>query len=166
MEPGGGGLGLCRGDAEPGRGGEVGVGAAVGVVGVSPLADEFVFLALGAGLVVFFMSYLIAAAEAYGETITEAVLTLIGVFLDDGPFQSRLDLAMRGWAHQDDTVASEVNDADAALWQRGGHGAGGARRLARPRARERRGDDGRQSCGGFRRPAGLSVFPGRGGRSK
>ncbi len=57
---------------------------------------------------------LIAAAEAYGETITEAVLTLIGVFLDDGPFQSRLDLAMRGWAHQDDRVASEVNDADAA----------------------------------------------------
>ncbi|MEJ2030619.1 MAG: TetR/AcrR family transcriptional regulator [Maritimibacter sp.] len=57
---------------------------------------------------------LIAATEAYGETITEAVLTLIGVFLDDGPFQSRLDLAMRGWAHQDDRVAAKVHAADEA----------------------------------------------------
>ncbi len=57
---------------------------------------------------------LIAAAEADGETITEAVLTLIGVFLDDGPFQSRLDLAMRGWAHQDDSVAAKVHAADEA----------------------------------------------------
>lgn len=57
---------------------------------------------------------LVAATEAYAETITEAVLNLIGVFLDDGPFESRLDLAVRGWAHQSDAVAAKVHDADEA----------------------------------------------------
>lgn len=57
---------------------------------------------------------LIAATRAYGATIQEAVLNLIGVFLDGGPFESRLDLAVRGWAHQSDTVAARVNLADTA----------------------------------------------------
>ncbi|TRW95353.1 TetR/AcrR family transcriptional regulator [Paracoccus sp. M683] len=57
---------------------------------------------------------LITAAEAYAETIGEAVLNLIGIFLDDGPFASGLDLAVRGWAHQSEAVAARVNAADAA----------------------------------------------------
>ncbi len=57
---------------------------------------------------------LIRATEAYAETITEAVLNLTGIFLDDGPFESRLDLAVRGWAHQSDAVAVRVNAADEA----------------------------------------------------
>ena len=56
---------------------------------------------------------LVAATEAYAETISEAVLNLIGIFLDDGPFRSRFDLAVRGWAHQDEAVAARVNAADA-----------------------------------------------------
>ena len=55
---------------------------------------------------------LISATEAYAETVTEAMLNVIGVFLDDGPFESRLDLAMRGWAHQDPKVADRVAHAD------------------------------------------------------
>ena len=57
---------------------------------------------------------LIAATGAYAETVTEAVLNLIGIFLDDGPFEARLDLAVRGWAHRSEEVASRVNTADAA----------------------------------------------------
>lgn len=56
---------------------------------------------------------LVAATRAYGETITEAVLTLIGLFLDETPFSSRLDLAVRGWAHQSEPVARRVRAADA-----------------------------------------------------
>ena len=57
---------------------------------------------------------LIAASEGYAETIQEAVLNLIGVFLDDGPFEARFDLAVRGWAHQSEAVATRVNAADTA----------------------------------------------------
>lgn len=57
---------------------------------------------------------LVAATEAYAETIQEGVLNLIGVFLDDGPFEARFDLAVRGWAHQSEAVAARVNAADAA----------------------------------------------------
>lgn len=57
---------------------------------------------------------LIAAADAYAETIGEAVLNLIGIFLDDGPFQAGFDLAVRGWAHQSEAVAARVNAADTA----------------------------------------------------
>ncbi len=55
---------------------------------------------------------LTAAAEAYAETIAEAVLNLIGVFLPGGGFESRLDFAVRGWAHQSEEAASRVNAAD------------------------------------------------------
>ncbi|MDA3887617.1 MAG: TetR/AcrR family transcriptional regulator [Allgaiera sp.] len=55
---------------------------------------------------------LIAATDAYAETVTEAVLNLIGIFLDDGPFEPRLDLAVRGWAHRSEEVAIRVNAAD------------------------------------------------------
>ena len=55
---------------------------------------------------------LVTATREYAETITEAVLNLIGIFLDDGPFETRLDLAVRGWAHQSDDVAARVHAAD------------------------------------------------------
>ncbi len=55
---------------------------------------------------------LVAATEAYAETITEAILNLVSVFLEDGGFEPRLDLAVRGWAHQSDAVATRVNVAD------------------------------------------------------
>jgi len=55
---------------------------------------------------------LVAATESYAETITEAILNVIGVFLDDGPFEPRLDLAVRGWAHQTPAVANRVHKAD------------------------------------------------------
>lgn len=55
---------------------------------------------------------LVAATETYAETIAEAALNLIGVFLPGGGFKSRLDLAIRGWAHQSDQVAALVNQAD------------------------------------------------------
>lgn len=54
------------------------------------------------------------ATDDYAETISEAVLNLIGIFMDGGPFQTRLDLAVRGWAHQSDAVALRVNAADTA----------------------------------------------------
>lgn len=55
---------------------------------------------------------LVAATQAYAETITEAALNVIGAFLDDGPFESRFDLAIRGWAHQSPPVADRVHAAD------------------------------------------------------
>ncbi|NIZ13149.1 TetR/AcrR family transcriptional regulator [Phaeobacter sp. HF9A] len=54
------------------------------------------------------------ASQDYAETIVEAVLNLIGVFLEGGAFETRLDLAVRGWAHQSDEVAARVHAADAA----------------------------------------------------
>ncbi|MEC7763405.1 MAG: TetR/AcrR family transcriptional regulator [Pseudomonadota bacterium] len=55
---------------------------------------------------------LVAACEAYSETIQEAVLNLIGEFLERGSFDSRLDFAIRGWAHQSDAVRAQVAQAD------------------------------------------------------
>ena len=55
---------------------------------------------------------LIQASDAFAETITEAALNVIGVFLPGGGFEPKLDLAIRGWAHQSDAVAATVNAAD------------------------------------------------------
>jgi AcrR family transcriptional regulator len=52
------------------------------------------------------------ACEAYADTIAEGLLNLIAVFNDDAAFESRLDFAVRGWAHQSDAVAARVNAAD------------------------------------------------------
>ena len=56
---------------------------------------------------------LIEAADAYAETLAEAVLTVISTFLDDARFEPRLDMAVRGWAHRSDAVAARVSEADA-----------------------------------------------------
>ena len=55
---------------------------------------------------------LIAGCEAYAETPAEAVLNVIGLFLDDDRFEPQLDFAVRGWAHQSDAVTARVNAAD------------------------------------------------------
>ncbi|MGK7754963.1 MULTISPECIES: TetR/AcrR family transcriptional regulator [unclassified Roseovarius] len=57
------------------------------------------------------------AADAYAETITEAVLNLIVVFHDDALFEPQLDFAIRGWAHQSEEVMARVNAADEARLQ-------------------------------------------------
>jgi AcrR family transcriptional regulator len=54
----------------------------------------------------------INACAAYAETISEAVLNLLAVFYDDDTFETRLDLAVRGWAHQSGDVTARVNAAD------------------------------------------------------
>ena len=56
---------------------------------------------------------LVAACEAYAETPQEAVLNVIGVFLDGGGFAAQFDFAVRGWAHQSDAVAARLAQADA-----------------------------------------------------
>lgn len=55
---------------------------------------------------------LIAGCNAYADTVSEAVLNLIGVFLDESAFEPRLDFAVRGWAHQSDAVRARVAAAD------------------------------------------------------
>ena len=57
---------------------------------------------------------LIAACEAYADTIAEAVLNVIGVFLDETRFEPRFDFAVRGWAHRSDAVMARVTAADEA----------------------------------------------------
>lgn len=57
---------------------------------------------------------LITATEDYAETIAEAVLNLIGIFMEGGAFETRLDLAVRGWAHKSDEIAARVHAADTA----------------------------------------------------
>ena len=57
---------------------------------------------------------LVASSQEFAQSIAEAALNVIAVFLPGGGFESRLDLAVRGWAHQSDTVAAAVNAADEA----------------------------------------------------
>ncbi len=56
---------------------------------------------------------LIAGCEAYAETVAEAVLNLISVFVDETRFEPRFEMAIRGWAHESDAVAERVAQADA-----------------------------------------------------
>jgi AcrR family transcriptional regulator len=55
---------------------------------------------------------IVQASEAFAETIAEAALNMIAVFLPGGGFENKLDLAIRGWAHQSDAVAATVNTTD------------------------------------------------------
>ena len=56
---------------------------------------------------------LVAATRAYAETETEAMLGVIGCFLDAAVFDSRLEFAVRAWAMQDAAIMARVNAADA-----------------------------------------------------
>ena len=57
---------------------------------------------------------LVEGCDAYAETVAEALLNLISVFLDETRFEPRLDMAVRGWAQQSPAVAERVAQADAA----------------------------------------------------
>ena len=70
------------------------------------------------------------ACEAYAESISEGILNLIVVFHDVAMFEPRLDLAVRGWAHQSAAVTARVNAADErrlsairGMFERFGYGA-------------------------------------------
>lgn len=55
---------------------------------------------------------MIAATRDYAETETEAMLNIIGCFLSDHGFDSRLEVAIRGWALQDADVMASLRAAD------------------------------------------------------
>jgi AcrR family transcriptional regulator len=56
---------------------------------------------------------MIEAARAYAETETEAMLNLIGCFLSDITFDSKLEFAVRGWALQDSDILARLRVVDA-----------------------------------------------------
>lgn len=73
---------------------------------------------------------ILARADAYAETMAEAMLNVFDCWLDAGLFDSRLEFAIRSWALQSDAVLAEVRDADAIriaaltrMLQRYGHDA-------------------------------------------
>lgn len=73
---------------------------------------------------------ILARADAYAETMAEAMLNVFDCWLDAGLFDSRLEFAVRSWALQSDPVLAEVRDADAIriaaltrMLQRYGHDA-------------------------------------------
>ena len=57
---------------------------------------------------------LVASAQAFAATETEAMLNVIGCFLSDQAFDARLEFAVRGWALQDPKMLSALHSADAA----------------------------------------------------
>jgi AcrR family transcriptional regulator len=56
---------------------------------------------------------LVAASQAYGASEAEAMLNVIGCFLSDSAFDSRLEFAVRGWALQDARMLARLHEADA-----------------------------------------------------
>ncbi len=71
---------------------------------------------------------LVAAAEAYADSEAEAMLNLIGCFLEPGPFDARFEFAVRSWALQSPEMTERVTAADrerlgalAGMLERWGH---------------------------------------------
>ncbi len=56
---------------------------------------------------------LVRQTQAYAESITEAMFNLYDCWLDDDLFDTRLDRAVRGWAHHDPAVQARIDQADA-----------------------------------------------------
>ena len=56
---------------------------------------------------------LVRRAEAYADTLTEAMFNLFDCWLDDALFDAGLDRAVRGWGHADASVGARVARADA-----------------------------------------------------
>lgn len=57
---------------------------------------------------------LIARADAYADSVVEAILNVFDCWFDPGLFDARLEFAIRSWAQQSASVAKEINEADAA----------------------------------------------------
>jgi AcrR family transcriptional regulator len=55
---------------------------------------------------------LVAATRADAATETEAMLNVIGCFLSDATFDSRLEFAFRSWALQDGAMMQTLHQAD------------------------------------------------------
>ncbi len=55
---------------------------------------------------------LIKRTEAYSETITEAILNVFDLWLMPDLFDSRLEFAVRNWAHSDTRLAQMLEEAD------------------------------------------------------
>lgn len=55
---------------------------------------------------------LTAATCEYAETETEAMLNVIGCFLNAETFDARLEFAMRGWGLNDPAIMARLNAAD------------------------------------------------------
>jgi len=55
---------------------------------------------------------LIGRTEAYAETITEAILNVFDLWLLPELFDSRLEFAVRNWAHTDPKLARLLEEAD------------------------------------------------------
>lgn len=55
-----------------------------------------------------------SACAAYSETLAEALLALVHMFVEETRFEPRFDLAIRGWAVQSDAVRARVVAADSA----------------------------------------------------
>jgi AcrR family transcriptional regulator len=78
-------------------------------------------------------SGLIAATRAYAETEAEAMLNVIGCFLDEEAFDTRLEFGVRSWGMQDSEIMARVHAADrdrlaalTAMLERWGHAAADA----------------------------------------
>ena len=56
---------------------------------------------------------LAARAEAYAESIAEALFNLFDCWIDPGLFDARLDLAIRNWARNDPALQTRLDRADA-----------------------------------------------------
>ncbi|KZM50394.1 TetR/AcrR family transcriptional regulator [Labrenzia sp. OB1] len=55
---------------------------------------------------------LVRRTEDYAETISEAVLNLFDLWLRPDLFDSRLEFAVRNWAHTDESLAGMLEEAD------------------------------------------------------
>ena len=55
---------------------------------------------------------IVARAEAYAETMAEAMLNVFDCWLDSDLFDSRFEFAIRSWAMQSDRILAEVREAD------------------------------------------------------
>ncbi len=71
---------------------------------------------------------LIAATTEYAHSETEAMLNVIFTFLEGQAFDSAMELAVRSWAQQDESVVARLQQADAerlaaltAMLERWGH---------------------------------------------
>ncbi|TQS70892.1 TetR/AcrR family transcriptional regulator [Rhodobacteraceae bacterium] len=55
---------------------------------------------------------LVTATRDYAASETEAMLNVINTFLSDAGFDTRLELAVRAWAQQDEDVLARLHKAD------------------------------------------------------
>ena len=55
---------------------------------------------------------LVMRANAYADSLAEAILNVSDCWFDNGLFDSRLEFAIRSWAIQSDDIRAEVQEAD------------------------------------------------------